>query len=755
VSFPVGREVCFCKVLKALLYTTGGFHPLRITSPTFVSFGLMTECDNEDDGFGPGTGDAHSVASSGECPPPPELEGLSNLLKDFETQQTSVVSKRKLEQDLDSDMARSVNSEWETLLDSAIIRTDSAGIKLPWDYGFAKNVFGKPLPAFLEFKPPTPRYFDPSSSSTAPPQVSEPEAIVKRVDAVPGAWKVIAQRLGHLKFHQSEVSSRQVALGKIKRILLMAPESCKLGRKLLTQLMSFQHDGFLDQVLTDVFAAKATATISKRSGHLLDYADYCVRTKQQFLPLDESMFYEYLVKERAVRSATAAKSAKESIAFGWGTLGLDGAESIINSERICGLCHRMQLHKRPTKRATVLTRKQVICLERTLMNPDCDGPDRVMAGHSLWATFGRLRWRDSLYPSSIQVDINEYGEGYCEAQTLISKTSTTAQKKTTYLPQVAPANGLETANWPAKWLKLRQQYGLPEPGTVNAEGEVMALITKVNSSGNFSSEPLSASEATRWLQEILVHSLDAPIPPLESVKGNTSHCLKATTLSWVSKHGSIEGPDRKLLGGHVDQSECSMLTYSRDALAKPLRLYVKVLDDVASGKFNPDSTRSGYFIKERPGSVTKEVPTKASEDLGFSDFQLVQRSGDVDAETAVANNEEVAEPCEKVDAIDSEPSPSEQSSSDSSENPDPILKSLHPIATGSRAVALRSQAAAFSGERVFHLRLKTLHAVHKDDETKLACGRQLHEGFMTVDANAPLGIDDFPKCSICFGTRNS
>ena len=708
--------------------------------------------DPSDDGFEPGPGEVESVASSCGI----ISDGLAGTVKDFATQRDQLQNKRKLNLDLDADMAKSVNAEWEALLDSSIVRSEAAGIKLPWERGFAKNIFGKPMPSFLEVGAPTPRHFDVGSSSSGTVQAPEPEQIVKRVDVVPGAWKVISQRLGQLKFHQSEIASRQVALGKIKRILLISPENCKLGRKLLTQLMAFQHDGFLDQVLKDTFAAKATATISKRAGHLIEYSEYCTKSRQQFLPLDESVFYEYLVKVKAAQSATAAKSAKESVAFGWGTLGLDGAESIINSERICGLCHRMHLHKRPTKRATVLTRKQVICLERTLMNPNCDGPDRVMAGHSLWALFGRLRWRDSLYPSDMAIDINEFGDGYCEARTLISKTSTTAQKKTTYLPQAAPVNGLETFNWPGTWLRLRTRYGLPEPGTLNAAGEVMAMITKVDSSGHFSEEPLTASDATRWLQEILEHSPDAPIPPLASVKGNTSHCLKATTLSWVSKHGSIDGPDRKLLGGHVDQSECSMLTYSRDALSKPLRLYVKVLDDVASGKFNPDSTRSGYFVPVRPGDITRGSRTKSCRDSSFSDFQIVQQP-----ELVEERSPEVAEvdlPSQIGNTVnsDSESSSSNQTSSESSEEPDPLLqKSLLPIATVTGTTTLRAQATAFSGERVFHLRLKTLHAVHKDELSKLACGRWLHGGFMKVGADAPQGIDDFPRCSNCFGTKSS
>ena len=45
------------------------------------------------------------------------------------------------------------------------------------------------MPSFLEVGIPTPRHFDVGSSSIDTGQAPEPEQIVKRVDAVPGAWK--------------------------------------------------------------------------------------------------------------------------------------------------------------------------------------------------------------------------------------------------------------------------------------------------------------------------------------------------------------------------------------------------------------------------------------------------------------------------------------------------------------------------------------------------------------------------------------
>ena len=81
----------------------------------------------------------------------------------------------------------------------------------------------------------------------------------------------------------------------------------------------------------------------------------------------------------------------------------------------------------------------------------------------------------------------------------------------------------------------------------------------------------------------------------------TSRSLKANSLSWVAKAG-VSPPLRKLLGYHVDATELSVNTDSRDLLAPPLRELVRVLSLIASGAFSPDTTRSGYFAFNDPGT---------------------------------------------------------------------------------------------------------------------------------------------------------
>ena len=73
-----------------------------------------------------------------------------------------------------------------------------------------------------------------------------------------------------------------------------------------------------------------------------------------------------------------------------------------------------------------------------------------------------------------------------------------------------------------------------------------------------------------------------------------SHSLKATYLSWAAKFG-LKGGDQRILGYHAKSKDASVGDYARDSFAAPLRELKRVLDAVASGRFDPDATRSGQW----------------------------------------------------------------------------------------------------------------------------------------------------------------
>ena len=85
----------------------------------------------------------------------------------------------------------------------------------------------------------------------------------------------------------------------------------------------------------------------------------------------------------------------------------------------------------------------------------------------------------------------------------------------------------------------------------------------------------------------------------------SSHSAKATLLSYLAKYGA-EISVREILGAHVSHLK-SVIRYSRDALAGPLRVLCQLLADLRAGAFNPDDTRSGYFNKVVPEVSQSQV----------------------------------------------------------------------------------------------------------------------------------------------------
>ena len=103
----------------------------------------------------------------------------------------------------------------------------------------------------------------------------------------------------------------------------------------------------------------------------------------------------------------------------------------------------------------------------------------------------------------------------------------------------------------------------------------------------------------------LLRATGAPQHLLES---KTSHSLKATCLSWAAKAG-LPVSTRRILGGHAQPGDVSVLEYSRDAMSAPLKALDGVLEQIRNGHFDPDKTRSGRWTEVPP--VREETPSEA------------------------------------------------------------------------------------------------------------------------------------------------
>ena len=119
--------------------------------------------------------------------------------------------------------------------------------------------------------------------------------------------------------------------------------------------------------------------------------------------------------------------------------------------------------------------------------------------------------------------------------------------------------------------------------------------------------PLTASEASVWLREIL----SSWTPNLLS--NIVTHSAKATILSWMSK-SNVDIGIRRLAGYHITPGDKSALEYSRDSAAPILREVEAIFIAIRAGVFCPDAVRSDCWR----GAQSLEESVKLASSLGKS-----------------------------------------------------------------------------------------------------------------------------------------
>ena len=303
-----------------------------------------------------------------------------------------------------------------------------------------------------------------------------------------------------------------------------------------------------------------------------------------------------------------------SVSFSTHILGLIGGSSVCDSRRIDGAVkshyeHRAKLRQRPP-----LTAQQIRVLELLVKDESRGAQDRVMAGFCLMLLYGRLRFSDGQRITGMKLEalhVDGKMVGFLECSAERTKTSYTLERKVRYLPIAVPVDALTSPPWLPVWDKLRSDQGLTCSGYTSP---VYPIMPAPAMSRGWSQAALGVTAAGEWLRNLLRRT-----ETVGSIRIAT-HSLKASLLSWCSK-AAISHDDRRLLGYHTASSDASMLVYSRDAMAGPLRSLCEIIGKVVSGEFNPDATRSGLF-----------VPRPLGEDLEVSDLSSLGSEDEDDAD---------------------------------------------------------------------------------------------------------------------------
>ena len=189
---------------------------------------------------------------------------------------------------------------------------------------------------------------------------------------------------------------------------------------------------------------------------------------------------------------------------------------------------------------------------------------------------------------------------------------------------MAPIWGLTNPCWALVWHKLSKEVNL-----CFNEGFKGPILPAPDKTGGWNRRSVSASEATKWLGELLKQGGFN----LEAV---TSHSLKCTVLSWLAKAGTE--PHHRLVLGHHSTQKGSLETYSRDMLAAPLRAMEDVLRRIRVGALHPDMTRSGHIQEPTRPDRAEDQPdhnnSASSSSSGKSSSSSSSSETDSDSETA-------------------------------------------------------------------------------------------------------------------------
>jgi hypothetical protein len=257
-------------------------------------------------------------------------------------------------------------------------------LAMPWNRGLMGQVLGtsnvRPFrvwPPFIPMHVPMPSAIHVPAQEATP--CSEPVNIIS----------FATRRLATVVTPVGDDVLRCRAINKWRTIVEANLDCCAVGLQLKSMCILVGSDQQIIQVLQDVFANKATATLAKRANSMLDYVRWA--TEGQHIPrptYHEEQAYAYICHLRDTSAPpTKASAFREALSFFHHVLGLKSAVQALESRRIAGACSSMFLLKRKLKQAPALTVKEVRLLENAAVNALV--PEEKLAAGHLSLLYGR------------------------------------------------------------------------------------------------------------------------------------------------------------------------------------------------------------------------------------------------------------------------------------------------------------------------------------------------------------------------------
>ena len=337
------------------------------------------------------------------------------------------------------------------------------------------------------------------------------------------------------------------------------------------------------ELVADAIGGKAVSTLKKRLASLKDLVAFCCGEGLSAWPLDDQVVIEYtasLIKEGA--KVSKLEGALKACNFARFVLGVDVVGEPLKHPVVMGRLRRARLFRAPKEKARAMSVQEIIFLESFLRDASQTPRDRFAY---LFAVHSRARMGDLAEVHSFKCDFTAGGGGgYIECVSLSHKSRSFGNSMGLQMFLVAPAQGLGTGFWAHEWVKV---WDLSKhPIFEGVQG--MPLLQSPMQNGSWSGKKIGSARFVAWVKALLATG--------GSGMGDlmTGHSAKATALSWLDK-AHVSRDDSAILGHHVVKRDRTMLAYSRDHQAGPLRTLERVYRDIREGRFLPDCTRSGYY----------------------------------------------------------------------------------------------------------------------------------------------------------------
>ena len=576
----------------------------------------------------------------------------------------------------------------------AMFASTRSSLVLPWERSsilFPPNVFGKvPL-----IKGPAPLAPD-----AAVVRDAERTKGLRAFDECGLSFKRRKVEDNSRNWSDALSESRKLALLKWMRIVQREPMAFSFCRQFAISSEAGLAGNSLDKSLKDLLSTKATATLNTRSGPVMRYIRFCDQFGIRPFPYTEASLYAFLEVVGESASPSFGRSFLCSVAFCIHVIGMPTSVCVM-SQRVSGLAAKYFMNKRKLRQKPPLLTEHVMFLEEIVLGLRNKGAvDRVAAGFFCFLVYARARFSDGQASGNLTLDIasGDSPVGYIQADITRSKSSMSLERKTRFLPIVAPIRGLHKQPWATAWWDAIAESGLPI-------GAGKPLLPSPGFETGWGQVPLTAEAAASWLRALLVGcGVDRAV-----VMEYGTHSCKATALSWCSKAG-LDRTTRATLGYHQKGRNGTELIYGRDNIAAPLRELERVIRAIRTGRFDPDDTRSGRWKPDRserpssvPGERVYEVLTSSSEDSADEDMP---------------EHEEIEVAADHVVGM------------------------------------LRENAANLEAEELWilfrHGLSRVLHRVQDESGDRFKCGREVSRAYDRLD-KVPLVLQ--PQCKQCFGSR--